>query len=487
MFSRLIRAVGHTGDPVTERLPPVAGRTSVLPGGNKRGSSASAEPSMEPVSRGPEEDAELAINVRGLSKSFAIPGHHETTLKGRVLGRPGAAESRRLHVLQDISFDVGRGEFFGIIGRNGSGKSTLLKLLAGIYRADAGRIRIAPRVAPVIELGVGFQQDLPAWHNVVLNAEMIGLTTEQARARFDDIVRFAELQDFVDLKLKNYSSGMRMRLAFAIAMEMDADVLLLDEVGAVGDAVFKKKSEEVFTSVRDDPTKTVVLVTHGLGQVERFCDRAMLIEGARIESIGDPADVVRRHYEVLFHGSGEADAEPARRREGLPVLIDSVAVADANGDHSSAIRAGEEIRIRALVEAGERIDKLRLRLELRDESEELLFAPRAIHLTPDRGRLEPGEAVLVEATIENKLAPGRYTVTCAAWGPGKDRPVRVSEPRTIDFTVAPGVARTAVRCCWITRSASSIEAAEECKGPSAGRAAGNERRRPLGSESEVRA
>ena len=133
----------------------------------------------------PHRQGDLAIEVRGLSKSFSIPGHQENTLKGRVLGRPRAAESRRLQVLNEISFDVGRGEFFGIIGRNGSGKSTLLKLLAGIYKADAGRIRIAPRVAPVIELGVGFQQELPAWHNVVLNAEMIGLTTEEARARFD--------------------------------------------------------------------------------------------------------------------------------------------------------------------------------------------------------------------------------------------------------------------------------------------------------------
>ena len=252
----------------------------------------------------------MAIEVRGLSKSFSIPGHHEDTLKGRVLGRPGAAESRRLDVLREISFDVGCGEFFGIVGRNGSGKSTLLKLLAGIYKADAGRIRIAPRVAPVIELGVGFQQELPAWHNVVLNAEMIGLTTEQARARFDDIVGFAELEDFVDLKLKNYSSGMRLRLAFAIAMEMDADVLLLDEVGAVGDAVFKKKSEQVFASVRDDPAKTLVLVTHGLAQVERFCDRAMLIE----MDASTPSVIRRMSCAVTTRSSFRARAMPTPSR-----------------------------------------------------------------------------------------------------------------------------------------------------------------------------
>ena len=210
------------------------------------------------------------------SKSGASPSRSafRGTRRTPSRARPGPTARSGVEKVASSQRDLVRcraRQFFGIIGRNGSGKSTLLKLLAGIYKADAGRIRIAPRVAPVIELGVGFQQELPAWHNVVLNAEMIGLTTEEARARFDTIIHFAELEDFVDLKLKNYSSGMRMRLAFAIAMEMDADVLLLDEVGAVGDAVFKKKSQQVFAAVRDDPAKTLVLVTHGLGQVERFC------------------------------------------------------------------------------------------------------------------------------------------------------------------------------------------------------------------------
>ena len=197
-----------------------------------------ANPSAHPA---PGPDAPLAIAVDDLHKSFRIPTHRIDSLKERLVRPFSARDYRELHALDGISFEIRKGEFFGIVGRNGSGKSTLLKLLASIYRADAGRIRMAGRLAPFIELGVGFNADLTARENVVLNGVMMGLTPKEMRRRLDAVLEFAELEEFVDLKLKNYSSGMMVRLAFSVMLEADADVLLIDEVLAVGDAAFQQK------------------------------------------------------------------------------------------------------------------------------------------------------------------------------------------------------------------------------------------------------
>ena len=178
----------------------------------------------------------VVIEARGLEKRFRIPQHRVDTFKERALHPLTRGDYRELHALRGISFDVRRGEFFGIVGRNGSGKSTLLKIMSSIYRADAGRIRMAGRLAPFIELGVGFNHELTSRENVVLNGVMMGLSRQEARRRLDSVLDFAELREFSDLKLKNYSSGMMVRLAFAVMVEADADIMLVDEVLAVGDA-----------------------------------------------------------------------------------------------------------------------------------------------------------------------------------------------------------------------------------------------------------
>ena len=174
-----------------------------------------------------------------------------------------------------------RGEFFGIVGRNGSGKSTLLKILASIYRADAGTIRMAGRPAPFIELGVGFNLELSARENVILNGVMMGLSQREARRRLDAVLDFAELEEFVDLKLKNYSSGMLVRLAFSVMIQAEADILLIDEVLAVGDAAFQQKCRDVFLEMRDSD-RTVVLVTHDMTAVQSYCHRAMLLDDGEV-------------------------------------------------------------------------------------------------------------------------------------------------------------------------------------------------------------
>ena len=232
--------------------------------------------------------APLAIEVTGVSKRFRIPVGEPDTLKEAVVHPFRRAAYRELQVLDDITFQVRWGEFFGIVGRNGSGKSTLLKLLSSIYRADRGRIRVAGTIAPIIELGVGFQPEMSARDNVIMNALMLGVTPREARRRFDAVVEFAQLEDFVDLKLKNYSSGMRARLAFAIAIQADPDVLLLDEVLAVGDAQFQSRCQGTFEEMQTRGNTTIVLVTHALANIEKYCDRAMLLEGGQIQYIGDP-------------------------------------------------------------------------------------------------------------------------------------------------------------------------------------------------------
>ena len=186
-----------------------------------------------------------------------------------------------LQAVDDVSVEIAAGEFFGIIGRNGSGKSTLLKCLAGIYDIDSGELHVRGRLSPFIELGVGFNLDLTARDNVMINAIMLGLSRQQARARFDDIIAFAELEDFLDMRLKNYSSGMHVRLAFSVAIQVDAEILLIDEVLAVGDARFQQKCFDEFQRLKREG-RTILFVTHDMSAIERFCDRAMLLDKGRM-------------------------------------------------------------------------------------------------------------------------------------------------------------------------------------------------------------
>jgi ABC-type polysaccharide/polyol phosphate transport system ATPase subunit/ABC-type polysaccharide/polyol phosphate export permease len=254
-----------------------------------------------------------SISVRSVSKAFRLPHQKYTSVRERVLHPFSSGSSEVLPALRDITFDTRSGEFLGIVGMNGSGKSTLLKCLSGIYRVDAGEITVQGRVASFIELGVGFNQELTARDNVIINAVMLGLTPSEARRRFDEIVAFAELEDFVDLKLKNYSSGMVGRLAFSVTVQVDADVLIFDEVLAVGDAAYGRKCLERFTRMKGEG-RTILLVTHNLASVERFCDRAMLLHQGELVDIGEPA-AVAREYERLNEDPKTRLAPPRLRQD----------------------------------------------------------------------------------------------------------------------------------------------------------------------------
>ena len=218
-----------------------------------------------------------AVVIDDVSKSFTLPTEQVHTLKERALHPLRRSASEKLDALKGVSMTVNKGEFFGVVGRNGSGKSTLLKCMAGIYQVDGGKIFIDGRLSTFIELGVGFNPDLASRDNVTINGVMMGLTPREAADRFDKVIEFAELEDFVDMKLKNYSSGMQVRLAFSVAIQVDAEVLLIDEVLAVGDAAFQQKCFDVFYKMREDG-QTVLLVTHDMGAVRKFCDRAALLD-----------------------------------------------------------------------------------------------------------------------------------------------------------------------------------------------------------------
>jgi ABC-type polysaccharide/polyol phosphate transport system ATPase subunit len=380
-------------------------------------------------------DAPVAIEVRDLKKAFRIPTHRVDSLKERIVRPFANRDYRELRALDGVSFDIHRGEFFGIVGRNGSGKSTLLKLLASIYRADAGTIRMAGRLAPFIELGVGFNQELSARENVVLNGVMMGLTPQETRDRLDAVVAFAELEEFVDLKLKNYSSGMLVRLAFSLMLEVDADVLLIDEVLAVGDANFQQKCADAFYEMKA-AGKTIILVTHEMATVEEYCHRAMLISDGEIQYIGDPGEVGRRYTRLNFEHGSDVGVGPTS--EGDQVRLLDAWIEDEAGQRIDNVEQGTPIRLKVDLEALSESPGVGVGFILANAEGigVFQFGTEAI-LTPEgTPELTPGRRVRVEAEIENPLSDGRYFVHCGVNRVGGG--VALYVHNAVDFVVFGG-------------------------------------------------
>ena len=258
-------------------------------------------------------DQPVVLDVNHVEKWFKLPTEQASGLKQAFINwTKGIKGYKKQQVLKDVTFQVHRGEFFGIVGRNGGGKSTLLKIISQIYYPNSGSVHVEGKLVPFIELGVGFNPELTGRENVYLNGALLGFSSEEVDAMYDDIVEFAELGDFMDQKLKNYSSGMQVRLAFSVAIKAQGDILVLDEVLAVGDEAFQRKCDDYFTAVRKDPTKTVILVTHDMGAVKRYCTRAMFIENGEVAVIGDNASVAERY--TLANLEEERKEQEIRRR-----------------------------------------------------------------------------------------------------------------------------------------------------------------------------
>jgi ABC-type polysaccharide/polyol phosphate transport system ATPase subunit len=241
-----------------------------------------------------------AIEVDGVWKTFEIPHEKQDTLKERFLHPFHRTSYEKNEALQDVTFSVDRGECFGIIGPNGSGKSTLLKTVAGILLPDRGTVSVDGLMSPFIELGVGFKPDLNARDNVRVSATLLGLSRREVEEKFDAMIEFAELGRFVDLRLKNYSSGMVMRLAYSVAIQVPFDVLLLDEVLAVGDQSFQEKCFATLDEIRA-AGKTILFVSHDLGSVRSICDRALLIHNGVVEALGPATEIVDMYEDLGVH------------------------------------------------------------------------------------------------------------------------------------------------------------------------------------------
>ncbi len=366
--------------------------------------------------------APVVLEARDVCKTFHIPDQKIQTFKERAVHPLRRQHYRELVALRNVSLEIRKGEFFGIVGRNGSGKSTLLKILASIYAADSGRIRMAGTMAPFIELGVGFNADVSARENVVLNGVMMGLTPQQARERIDAVFEFAELEDFKELRLKNYSSGMVVRLAFAVMIQADTDILLIDEVLAVGDASFQQKCADVFHGMRDSG-KTIVLVTHDMGAVETYCDRAMMIHDGDIVIEGEPDEVAREYYRVNFETAAQdpealAMSQDALEAQGAELdahteLVEA-RLEDEDGNEAGNLEQGMPIRFRAVLKARE---------ELRNPVFSFLCSSRnGTHVFGFRRHLargddevvvvSAGERIELKGTVANPLAPGKYVLSC---------------------------------------------------------------------------
>ncbi|MDI6778017.1 MAG: ABC transporter ATP-binding protein [Patescibacteria group bacterium] len=377
----------------------------------------------------------IAISVKNVSKTFRIPHEKISSLRGAFVSMFRSNGYEEFKALDGVSFEVKKGEFFGIIGRNGSGKSTLLKILAGIYQSDGGSVKINGRISPFLELGIGFNPELSGRDNIYLNAAVLGLTHKQIDEKFDDIVRFSELRRFIDQKVKNYSSGMQVRLAFSVAIHANRDILLMDEVLAVGDVNFQKKCMDEFNRYHQIG-RTVILVTHDINIVERYCDRAMLLRNGKIEIIGRPKEVCGKYIfqnmsdeekrvlaeEELMRKKKEEEEKKEKERKqntihGIPVQkkvaeVSGIKFLDESGNSRNIFKTGEKINILVKYLIHKKVANPIMGITIRDIKDNLVFITNTDFKGIRTKIMEVGSAE-VEFAIENHFAEGVFYVSPA--------------------------------------------------------------------------
>ena len=352
-----------------------------------------------------------AVLVEDLSKTFRLPHEQVHTFKERALHPFRGRGTDVLAALSGISFAVDHGEFFGIVGRNGSGKSTLLKCLAGIYALDAGRVSVDGRVSTFIELGVGFNPDLAARDNAVLNSIMLGLSRRAALERYDRIIDFAELREFTDLKIKNYSSGMLVRLAFAVMIQVDADILLIDEVLAVGDAAFQQKCFDEFNRLREE-RRTILFVTHDMDAVNRYCDRAMLLERGDMVALDTAETIGHRYFEINFGRGDEGltQFDASRQGDGHAEIEDAWFEGES-GERTGTLELGRACSAHFTVTFHKDVTDPVLAIAITDEEHRILFATSNMWVEEPTGQFRAGDQTTLSVAFDNVLSPGRYYIT----------------------------------------------------------------------------
>jgi ABC-2 type transport system ATP-binding protein len=355
-----------------------------------------------------DEAPEAAIEVKQVSKSFRIPIDGGASLKQRIIHflkrRKGY---REFTPLSNISFTINKGEFFGIVGRNGSGKSTLLKTIAGIYSPDQGRVVVNGNLVPFIELGVGFNPELTGRENVYLSAALLGFSRRETEAMYEEIVDFAELHDFMEERLKNYSSGMQVRLAFSIAIRARGDILLLDEVLAVGDAAFQQKCFSYFEQLKTEK-RTVILVTHSMPSVQRFCDRALLLEAGNIVEVGK-SEHIAELYNKLFNKKieGNAKGRSGKTQSDTDVTLSSHVVQD--GKKTDTIQSLEPFSLVVEVNTKQTLGAMNVGINIVDDREQVVFSTDSKKFIGEM-KLAKNKSVKLRLDIDNYYTNGKYSV-----------------------------------------------------------------------------
>lgn len=352
----------------------------------------------------------IAIKVDNVSKDFRLPHASANSVKSLITGfyRRNTKDAKAVevqHALKNINFDVKEGEFFGIVGRNGSGKSTLLKILAGIYQPNSGSVTTKGRLVPFIELGVGFNPELTGRENVYLNGAMLGFSTSEISSMYDDIVAFAELERFMDQKLKNYSSGMQVRLAFSMATRADADILLVDEVLAVGDADFQRKCFDYFKKLKKNK-KTVILVTHDMNAVREYCDRAVLIDQSEIVEEGTANDISASYSKMFIESAAEADGTGEQTRWGDGALkFTRVAV-----DNKKLTASNKFVTLNATIKAHKDIEGPIVGFLLKSSTNVHLIGTNSMIMKQPLPDMKSGDSLAIQWQIPNIFNDGVYYI-----------------------------------------------------------------------------
>lgn len=314
---------------------------------------------------------EAVVKVNNLHKGFKLPQEKKSSVKSVFVDMFQKRSYVKQEVLKGITFEVKKGEFFGIVGRNGSGKSTLLKLLAHIYTPTSGSMHVKGSLVPFIELGVGFNPELTGRENVYLNGALLGFSRKEIDGMYKDIVDFAELKEFMDQKLKNYSSGMQVRLAFSIAIRAQGDILLLDEVLAVGDSAFQQKCYDYFNQLKKEK-KTIILVSHNMQAVEQFCDRALLIDKGRIVKIGLSSEIGAM-YENMFIKEELLASKSSRPKDvTLPTYVHSIKIYQF-GKRTGEIQGGEDFEIELDVRSDTNMTNVNVGINIKNHSNNMLL------------------------------------------------------------------------------------------------------------------
>lgn len=364
-----------------------------------------------------ESTKEIAVKIANVSKDFKLPNDSQNSLKGRLINFNKRGYEVQ-HALKDISIDVNKGDFLGIVGRNGSGKSTLLKLISGIYSPNKGSINVNGKLTPFIELGVGFNPELSGRDNVFLNGALLGFNRQEMTAMYDEIVAFAEIERFMDQKLKNYSSGMQIRLAFSIAIRANTEILVLDEVLAVGDEAFQRKCYAYFSKLKDTG-KTVILVTHDMNAVKRFCTRAVVLNDGKVLYDGDTQTASETYRELNLQGIKKSlQTNNAKKTESLvserseDCVIEELAAFDEDHQYKVFYKPNEPINLFCKVKINkDDVDNIELLIKLNNPGGTIISALEFMLDEHKKGKFKKGDAVTIKWELPGIYNDGTYVVS----------------------------------------------------------------------------